>query len=432
MKLLSRLVRPSEGRGSDWFSYGGYAFPLHGGGPLLTVDGEQHSTPEANLAAYARHAYKQNGPVFALMQVRQLVFSTVEFKWQNMTTRELYGDAGLRLLEQPWPGGTTQNLLAKMMNDVDVAGNSYWLADGNQLVRLRPDWVSVVSGVRSGGGSELIGYEYREQGDPNQTIRYSAREVAHFMPLQDPEHPWRGMSWLTPVLRELQADSAATLHKLKFFDNAATPNLAVSLPKEVTPEQFPEWQRLIASQNEGAHNAYRTMVIGGGADVEVVGKDLAQLDFKNTQGAGETRLAAAAGVHPVVVGFSEGLSGSSLNAGNYAQARRRFADGTLDPMWREACGSLQRIIPAPDGARLWFDTRHVPFLRQDALDDAKIFQTKSSSLRQLLDAGFTADAAVEAVDAGELRRLRGNHTGKLSVQLSPMDADDEEGDDDDE
>lgn len=430
MKLLSRLTSKSEHRfGDGWFSYGGYAFPLQGGGQLLTVDGEQHSMPEANLTAFARHAYKQNGPVFALMQVRQLVFSTVEFKWQNLTSRELYGDSGLRLLEQPWPGGTTQNLLAKMMNDVDVAGNSYWLADGNQLVRLRPDWVSVVSGVRPGGGSELIGYEYREQGDPNQTIRFGAGEVAHFMPLQDPEHPWRGMSWLTPVLRELQADSAATLHKLKFFDNAATPNLAVSLPKEVTPEQFPEWQRLIASQNEGSHNAYRTMVIGGGADVEVVGKDLAQLDFKNTQGAGETRLAAAAGVHPVVVGFSEGLSGSSLNAGNYAQARRRFADGTLDPMWREACGSLQKIIGAPDGARLWFDTRHVPFLRQDALDDAKIFATKSSSLRQLLDAGFTADAAVEAVDAGELRRLRGNHTGKLSVQLNPMDAD-EEGDND--
>src|SRR5205823_2138143 len=30
---------------------------------------------------------------------------------------------------------------------------------------------------------------------------------------------WRGMSWLTPVLREIQADTATTRHKQKFFEN---------------------------------------------------------------------------------------------------------------------------------------------------------------------------------------------------------------------
>jgi phage portal protein BeeE len=431
VNLLTRLrPRPNEESRSSFVNFGGYPYPLGGAGVTFTQNGETVTPPDQSLVGYARHAYKQNGPVFALMMVRQLVFSTVEFKWQRLATRELFGGPGLRPIEEPWPGGTTQNLLAKMVNDADVAGNSYWRRDGGNLVRLRPDWVSVVSGVLPKGGSELVGYRYMEGGDPKRSEFFLPTEVAHFMPLQDPEHPWRGMSWLTPVIREMMGDQAATTHKLKFFENAATPNIAVSLPKEVSPEQFPEWQRLIASQNEGAENAYKTMVLGGGADIEVVGRDLSQLDFKSTQGAGETRLAAAAGVHPVIVGFSEGLSGSSLNAGNYAQARRRFADGTLDPLWREAAGSLQRVVRPPDsGARLWFDIRHVPFLRQDAKDEAEIFKVQASSLRSLLDAGYKPDAAVGAIEAAELGLLVGEHTGKLSVQLQNIDGQpDDDGD----
>jgi intein/homing endonuclease len=56
-----------------------------------------------------------------------------------------------------------------------------------------------------------------------------------------------------------------------------------------------------------------------------------------------SRLAAAAGVAPSWVGFSEGLQGSSLNAGNFQAARRRFSDGpqpldarVLTPLgWRQ-------------------------------------------------------------------------------------------------
>ena len=33
-----------------------------------------------------------------------------------------------------------------------------------------------------------------------------------------------GMSWLQPLVREILSDQAATLHKQRFFENAATPN----------------------------------------------------------------------------------------------------------------------------------------------------------------------------------------------------------------
>lgn len=427
MRLLQRLdPRTSEARSVFGFAQNLYPFAGQNEPYTFTQSGEKVARPNGSLIDYAQQMYKDNGPVFALMMVRQLTFSTVEFKWQNIQDRSLYGNSRLGPLEQPWTGGTTQNLLAKMINDADTAGNSYWLRSQRGLTRLRPDWVDVVIGVDGEGHEETVGYQYRKGGQGDGKF-YAASEVCHFMPIQDPVNPWRGMSWLTPVVREVMGDQAATTHKLKFFENAATPNMAVTLPREVTPEQFPEWQRVISAQNEGVNNAYKTMVLGGGADLQVVGANMQQMDFKSTMGASETRLAAAAGVHPVIVGFSEGLSGSSLNAGNYSQARRRYADGTLHPLWQEAAGSLQRIMPKEDGARLWFDTRHVPFLRQDAKDEADIFAVKAAALASLIQgAGYQPDAAVTAVDSLEISALTGNHTGKLSVQLQNMDGTDNE------
>jgi hypothetical protein len=136
----------------------------------------------------------------------------------------------------------------------------------------------------------------------------------------------------------------------------------------------------------GALNAYKTLYLGGGADVKVIGTDLKQIDFKVTQGAGETRIAAAAGVPPIIVGLSEGLESATYS--NYGQARRRFADGTMRPLWRNAAGSLARIMEMPGDSELWYDDRDIPFLQEDMKDEAEIQQLQSAAIRQLVDAGF--------------------------------------------
>src|SRR5439155_2794947 len=138
---------------------------------------------------------------------------------------------------------------------------------------------------------------------------------------------FRGMSWLTPIVREVMGDSAATTHKLKFFEQGGTPNMVVSLDASITKEAFDAWRKTFEGRHEGLLNAYRTLYLGGGASVQVVGKDLQQLDFKVTKGAGETRIAVAARVPPIIVGLSEGLASATYS--NYGMARRHFADATL-------------------------------------------------------------------------------------------------------
>jgi hypothetical protein len=81
---------------------------------------------------------------------------------------------------------------------------------------------------------------------------------------------------------------------------------------------------------------------------------------------------------------------------------------------------MQSIVAPPSGsARLWYDDRDIPFLREDVKDQAEILSMNAQTLRALLDAGFDPDAAVRAVEANDLVLLAGEHSGLFSVQLQP-------------
>ncbi|MEU2181239.1 phage portal protein [Streptomyces thermolilacinus] len=391
-------------------------------GVTQTQPGQSAEKTPSDFPSYAQ-LFATNPVIWACMAARQDVFSAIRFTWQRMNSTgpsEMFGNTDLRLLEEPWVGGTTQDLLARVIQDADLAGNSYWVRDEDELVRLRPDWVQIVleRRVRLGGalGWRRLGYLYQEPGQ--EPVPLLADEVTHFAPRPDPLATYRGMSWLTPVLRESTNDNLMASHKRRHLENAATPNMVVRLAREVSPDAFEKFVAKMDSSHKGVENAGKTMYLGGGADVTVVGRDFQQLDFATVQGAGETRIAAAAGVPPIVVGLSEGLKAATYS--NYGQARRRFADGTIHPLWQNAAGSFRRLVrptgPAASGAvRLWYDARGVPFLREDRKDAAEIQGIQSRTIRALVDAGYTPESVQRAVDAEDWSLLA--HTGLFSVQL---------------
>lgn len=440
MKLLAPLARRSDvsrytlNDYANWvgsFGFQGAQFPL---GVNTTMPGSTTESIGNHFPSYVSGGLKGNGIIWTLESVRLEVFSQARFKFRRMTSGrpgELFGTSGLLPLEEPWPNGSTGELLARSLLDVDLAGNSYNALFGSGVARLRPDWVDIVLEPRSTDlgkplGSEIVAYLYWEDGQrdrKNPTV-ILPDEMAHFAPYPDPMASYRGMSWMTPVIRDLQGDDAYTSHKTRFIDNAATPNLAVTLKESVTVEQFDAFVEAMDAAHKGPENAGKTLYLAGGADVKVVGADMAQLDFKAVQGAGETRLAAASGVGAVIAQFSEGMQGSSLNAGNYAASRRRFADITMRHLWQEAASAFSTIVTPPRGAHLWYDARDIPFLQEDEKDAADIRAQDAITLRTLVDAGFAADAAVAFVQTGgDLAQLTGQHSGLFSVQLQPPGSD---------
>lgn len=818
MNLLTRLTqgRRAEQRYTledyagwlDSFAYNGLWYPA-GLQQTLVGDPRNEATERSSdgFQYVAATAYATNGVVFACMLVRMLVFSSIRFQWQRLRNgkpSDTYGTRDLRLLERPWPNGTTQDLLTRMIQDADLAGNSYWTVNsslarlgtqdpGSELVRLRPDWVEIVGRKRTMNrgrnsrtplvnrgegfvGWEKVGYVYTEGGPgASEPVVFTVDEVAHYAPIPDPMAVFTGMSWITPILREIQADKEMTRHQRKFFEQGAPQPLDAKIltpdgwstmgdmrvgsrvigsdgkPHEVvavypqgvkdiyrvtfsggatvectrdhlwsvasiadrrkgitrtmtlgeiidggvryasgpakwsvplvTPVEFdpqgdlpvhpyllgsllgdgsfrigngegsatitlathiddadeqqeaigvllpdgvqikrrdrggwsefrfvreagiyrnplaaairdlgllnklgyekliprrymlasvnervallqglldtdghvdkrqpntitftstsrdlaaqvaelanglggigtvrksreatgttraqwvaritrlPEWitpfrlqrkvdvyrptrrggaYRYIQSvelvdrreaqciavdcddhlyvtdgyvlthntpnmvikhfpgapgvqgpsidaikrfaqeldkASAGTENAYKTLHLYPGAEATVVGANLRDIDFKEVRGGGETRIAAAAGVPPVIVGLSEGLEAATYS--NYSQARRRFADGTMHPLWQNAAGTLEDVLTIPDDAsRLWYDATHVPFLREDEKDAAEIARVRAETINSYITAGYEPDSVVAAVEADDPRLLV--HSGLYSVQL---------------
>ena len=423
LRTLMTPVPVEEREMWPYFNYGGNTYPL---GLQQTLLGQKEEVG-GDFLGLGYGALKANPVVFACMQARASLFSEARFMYRQVrsgTPGELFSGPSLDLLRTPWTGGTTGDLLSRTMQDVDLAGNAFWVRRPGRLVRLRPDWTSFLHGSYNDPSmdmwdpdAELLGYWYQPGGPAlgHAPIFYQAPEVAHFAPIPDPIAPHRGMSWLTPLIREVQADSQMTTHKQSFLTQGATVNLVVTGVPGASPDAFRKWVAEFEAGHKGAVNAYKSLYLTPSMDAKAIGSDMQQLDFKAVQGLGETRIAAAAGVPAAVVGISEGLAGSSLNAGNFQAAMRRFADLTMRPLWRNICGSFERIVPAPGTAELWYDDRDIPALKDDIKSYAEVQGLQAQAIRQYVDAGFEPDSVVDSVNAGDLKRLK--HSGLYSVQL---------------
>lgn len=131
MRLVDRLLGRSERSLLDVGMGGGFLFQTY-----TAPDNEKIQPTFAN----ACEAYGTSGVVFGVILARMSLFSEAEFKYQRMSDRALFGASTLQVLEEPWPGGTTGELLSRMEQDVSLAGNAFIRqVTPLMLERLRPD-----------------------------------------------------------------------------------------------------------------------------------------------------------------------------------------------------------------------------------------------------------------------------------------------------
>lgn len=401
---------------------------IEGGWPLLTspsLAGDKLWVAP-NFMGMVERTFKRNPIIFAAVTTRMHLFSEARLQFRqrnNGRPGDLFGTQELAPLETPWPGGTTGDLLSIAEGMNSCAGNFFAVRIRDQIKPLRPDYVTMIIDVPEGDPSgpwsadaEVLGYAYYPPGRDAPAF-YLPEEVAHYMPVPDPEVPWRGMSWIEPVIEDLLADQQMTGHKRKYLEAGGTPSYVVKVPAE-NLEKFDEWVDKYEERREGKHgNPYRTLFLASTADASTLGSNLAEIEFAATQAAGEVRIAAAARTHPALLGLSDALKGSALNAGNMKEVRRIFASMTMRPLWRNFAGSMARIINVPAGAELWYDDRDVPALQEDETERAEALETQASTVWTLVQAGYDPDAAVAAVSSGDLASLVGHHSGLISVQL---------------
>jgi hypothetical protein len=228
---------------------------------------------------------------------------------------------------------------------------------------------------------------------------FTVDEVAHWSPIPDPNANFRGMSWLSPIIRETTSDGALTNYKTRYLEHG-TPVVAVKYPQKLQPATVDAVIERVGAKYGGASNAWKTLIFDQGAD-PILGKGLQDLDFRAIQAGGEQRICAAAGVPPLALGLTSGQGGET-----YQQAMRRLGDATLRPLWRSGCAALQKLVTVPAGSRLWFDTSDIAALQAAETERAQVSQVHAAAILTLIQAGFIRESVIAAINGNDLSLLK--------------------------
>lgn len=406
MRLLDRLIKRD-----------GYWEGMASGAAILTTS---YGSPDREpvmpqLAAFAQRSNASNSVVFSALLVRMSLFSEITFQFQARGDKHLFGNTALAKLETPFgPGTTTQHLLARMEQDASLAGNAFiWNAPGDApLVRLRPDWTTIISEVTPvpGGGwyRNPVGYWFQPPqgggaGQQPPGFFIPADEVAHWAPIPDPAADFRGMSWLTPVIRDIQGDDGLTTYKIKYLENNASPNLLIKYAQKLQSGTIDTIRERMQARYGGAGNAFKTLVLDQGADATVIGNNPTQMDFSGVQSAGSERILAAANVPGVLVGL-EPLRGAGRG---YQESMQKFSNIYARPQWRSACATLEPLVEVPAGNRLWFDTTDIAALQDGEMERGQTVLVKSQAVLALNQAAkYDPASVITAVNSGDLTQLK--------------------------
>ena len=405
MRLLDRVT--------DRYRQTGYYEGMASGAAVLYSynSDPKREKPVTNLVAQAQQAYETNGIVWACILTRMMLLSEATFKFRSKVDKRLYGSEDLRILEYPWENATTGELWARMEQDLSTAGGPFIAKiEDDELLRVPPQEVTIVSEetVSTGGVryKHVIGYDWDPDLFPTDGRRSSkaqffpAEEIAHWSPYPDPLARWRGMSWLTPIIREVYADTAMVAYKTQYLDHG-TPITAVKYPLKMKRETIDYIVDRISEKYGGAANVGKTLVFDQGAD-PILGNGLKDLDFAAIQAVGAERICAAAGVPPVLMGLK-----SAEDQSTYQTEMRRFADLTCRPLWRSACAALQKLVPnvPARGVQLWYDTSDIAALQAAETERAQVNQVNSAALLTLNQAGYTRESAVAFLASGDISQL---------------------------
>jgi phage portal protein BeeE len=364
-----------------------------------------------NLVSEATQAYETNGVVFACTLVRMMMLAEAAFKFRDLSDKHLFGNTDLRILEYPWPGATAGELWARMEQSESLTGNTFVAqVEDDELLMLPANEVVIVSEeVTSSGGVKyrrVLGYDWdpdRQPGVNKPSAKaqfFTVDEVAHWSPIPDPSARFRGMSWLSPVLRDVGADNAMTSYKTQYMDHG-TPVTAVKYDRALKPETIDYLIDRLQAKFGGVANAWKPLILDQGAD-PIMAAEFGSLDFRNVQAGGELRVCAAAGVSPILIGLRAADTGET-----YQSAMRQLADMHLRPLWRSACASLQKLVPnvPAKGVQLWYDTSDIAALQAAETEKAQVTQVSAAAMLTFIQAGFTHESVISAVTSGDLSLL---------------------------
>lgn len=309
--------------------------------------------------------YRRNAVAYACIRTLSTSVAEPPLKvFRKNTDAEDENHPLRRLLERPNPFMSEFEFWELVVTHMSICGKSYWWKQRSNrgepiaLWPLRPDRIS----PKLDPDALLAGWTYTLDG---KDFPLPVGDVLAFN-LPDPGDETGGvvggLGPLQVLAAEIDTDNEATSHVFALLRNYAVPGVAVKVKGEVDDDEKEAFKRDFMNRYGGSRRGEPAIIDGAEVDITPLSHTLRELEFPDLRGVAESRICAAIGVPPILVGVKVGLDRSTYS--NIAESRRFWTQTRLAEWWRRLSDQITHDLLAEfgpaDGVVVRFDVAGLP------------------------------------------------------------------------
>ncbi len=267
-----------------------------------------------------------------------------------------------RLLDYPGPRFTARQFRAKFAVDFLGYGNSF-----TQIERQGGQGRPV--GLRAINAESIQSVWVDAEGDPRRydygnwsgiIVQVPVEDILHFRDL-DMSRPFQPECFGFPrgatAIASIAADNEATKYVRQVVTNDGTPTFAVLLADEATQDDAQAMQSRYVARTVDRGKRGTPAFFGAVRDIKPLGFTLSDLEFPDLRRVSREDICAAFGVDPRMIGIASATSDAGLSGAQYAEARARLVQHTIEPMFSAFEDELNHWL-APEFGDVWITYDH--------------------------------------------------------------------------
>ena len=267
-----------------------------------------------------------------------------------------------KLLDYPAPRFTARQFRAKAAVDFLGYGNAFF-----QLDRKAPG--SLPFAIRGVNAESMQQVWIDTEGDPRRydyanwagiIVNVPTEDMLHFKDL-DMGRPFEAEVFGYPrgatAIGSMLADNEATNYVRQIVTNDGTPTFAVLLSDEATSDDALAMQERYKARVVDRGKRGTPAFFGSVRDIKPLGFTLSDLEFPDLRRVSREDICAAFGVDPRMIGIASASSDAGLSGIQYAEARARLVQHTIEPMMAALEDELNHWL-APEFGDVWVTYDH--------------------------------------------------------------------------
>lgn len=314
---------------------------------------------------------------------------------------EVLQHQALNVWNNPNPWNTGSAFREAGWQHMELTGEQWWVVTRDSratfptgLWLVRPDRMEPIPSAES----YIAGYVYT--GPSGERVPLQPDEVI-LTKYPNPLDPYRGLGPVQSVLVDIDAMKYGSEWNRNFFINGAVPGGIVTVPGNMSDEEFDQFSTRWRESHQGVSRAHRVAILEGGATWVPTQMSVKDMDFSNLRGVSRDVLREAWGIHKSMLGNSD-----EVNRANATTAEEVFGRWKIIPrLDRQRDVLNNQFLPmfGPTGEGVEFD--YINPLPDDREADNAELTAKTTAYAALVDAGVEPDDAAEVVGLPKMRHV---------------------------